>query len=128
MSQIFPESCPAEGITIPVVYDRCRDGDTVVVRVTGAFAWAIRLKDTWCVEGHTPIGKLATAYSASVLSEMDPTDLTLHIPLPRGENLLKSLSFDRLIGYLFVDENTTLNELLVLESLASTTKGGVLGE
>lgn len=114
---------------MPVEFEHCRDGDTIVVSIPGsAFYWAVRLKDTWCPERGTTIGDKAKSFAAKHMAEIPGRLSRLHIPLPAGQNLLGSLSFDRVIGYLFLDEKTTLNELLVHAELASTAKGGKLGE
>ena len=110
------------------MYERCRDGDTIVVRIPGsAFTWAVRLLDCWCQEKTTAIGLAATRFAEEVLAASDEADLRLYIPLPTGENILRSLSFDRILGVLFVGPSQTLNAMLVQHSLASTTKHGELG-
>ena len=120
--------CPPSGLCLPVVYDHCRDGDTIVVRIPGsAFTWAVRLLDCWCPEKDTTIGLAATTFAKEVLSASDPNDLRLYVPLPTGVNILRSLSFDRIIGVLFVGPTQSLNSMLIQHSLASSVKNGELG-
>ena len=107
------------------MYDRCRDGDTIVVRIPGsAFTWAVRLLDCWCPEKDTTIGLAAKKYAEETLAH---TDLALYVPLPTGENILRSLSFDRIVGVLFINSVETLNTKLIEQGLASSTKNGELG-
>lgn len=104
-----------------------RDGDTIVVRVPNSSReWAVRLKDTWCPELSEPMGKKAKEYAEKAIN--DSKFLALQLPLPEGVNPLKSLSFDRLVGYVFISPTMTLNELMVYTGHASTIKKGPLGE
>jgi len=110
---------------LPVVYDHCRDGDTVVVRIPGsAFTWAVRLLDCWCPEKDTTIGLAAKRYAEETLEQ---SNVALYVPLPTGENILRSLSFDRIVGVLFISPTETLNTKLIGQGLASSTKNGELG-
>lgn len=124
-----PKSCPPEGICLPVAYDHCRDGDTVVVKIPGsAFTWAVRLMDTWCPEKYTQQGYQARRFAEMTMERADPAGVRLFIPLPSSTNLLRDLlSFDRVLGYIFLDDKHTLNDLLVQRKHASSTKGGDLG-
>ena len=132
----FPSKCPGTGLCLPVTYDHCRDGDTVVVRIPGSvFTWAIRLKDCWCPPLSTLEGYEATQLAEKLLVQADPTVLRLFIPAPTSSNVLKDLlSFDRIIGYIFISEHdnteypfVTLNEALVMAGKASSSKNGELG-
>ena len=70
-----------------------------------------------------------------LLVQADPTVLRLFIPAPTSSNVLKDLlSFDRIIGYIFISEHdnteypfVTLNEALVMAGKASSSKNGELG-
>lgn len=136
--QPVPEECPAFGVTLPVEWHRNRDGDTPEVQLPGgSLVWAVRLEDCWCfelrrgTEVERAVGRQALRYADQVLSECD--DLRWHIPIDRdmnlkGANIFKLLTFDRLPGYLYVGPKQTLNRMLVDKGLASTTKGGRLGE
>ena len=111
-------------------YDRCRDGDTIVVRVNGsAFTWAVRLIDCWCPELRAPKGYAAKKYVEEILQQIDPSELRLFIPAPSSANLLRELlSFDRVLGHIFISPTQSLNELLVQFGYASSTKTGELGQ
>lgn len=137
-----PASCPPFGLSLPVELVEIRDGDTIVVRLRGmALVWAVRLVDCWCPELHRgasasrQLGERASEYARQVLQDgPNAGDLRWFIPLPeieqgtRNVNLLSWLTFDRIPGYLFVGPDQTLNRLLVLAGLASSTKGGPLGQ
>lgn len=122
---------PPFGICLPCRYRRCRDGDTVEITVTGAYLWAIRLEDCWAPEKHTDAGKAAAAFARHVLE--NTTDLTVWVKLsPEIEakvrsgqplNLLKEVAtFDRLVGHLYIDGDTTLSEMMVRAGHATVTK------
>ena len=122
-------NCPPLGICLPVTYHGIRDGDTVTVQVPGsAFIWAVRLLDCWCEEVKTEAGLKAKIYSRDVLEKTDPQDLKLWIPLPTGRNILQSLSFDRILGVIYIGPTQTLNQMLINMRLATSTKTGKLGE
>jgi len=125
-----PTRCPPAGLTIPVTYERARDGDTIEVRIRGsAFVWAVRLLDCWVPELRTEVGQQARDFVVDVLHRLDPIDLRLFIPAPETSNVLRDVfSFDRVLGYLYVSSSTTLNQMLVQRGLASSRKGGELGE
>jgi endonuclease YncB( thermonuclease family) len=115
-----------------VYFERARDGDTVEVRGQGTgLVWAIRLIDVWAPELHTGEQRQQAAASKAFVEEVlhraDPEDLLLKVPLPKGENVLKSLTFDRIPGYIWIGD-VCLNELIVAKGYASSTKAGVLGE
>ena len=138
-----PQTCPPFGVSLPVRLVEIRDGDTIVVtlRQTEGLVWAVRLIDCWCPELHRgarasqQIARDASEYVRQVLVDGPSAgDLRWFIPLPeiehgtRNVNLLSWLSFDRIPGYLFVGPDATLNRLLVQAGLASSTKGGPLGQ
>lgn len=95
-----------------------------------AFVWAIRLIDVWAQELR---GKdresafRAMEWLDGFLRSVDPADLFVHIPPPKGENLLRSLTFDRIPGYLWAGD-TLVNDLIVERGYASSVKGGAIGE
>lgn len=122
---------PEPGIATPCSYNRTRDGDTVEVRISGSLVWAIRLVNVWAPELHSGEQRkqaaAAKAFVQEVLERADPAELLLWVPLPKGENILKSLTFDRVPGYIWIGD-VCLNELIVAKGYASSTKGGQLGE
>ena len=114
---------PPIGLHIPVRYSRCRDGDTVEVSTRHSVrVWAIRLLDCWCAESNTEEGRGAKEFAESVLENCE--DLTLFVPLTDvGPNLLRDLlSFDRMLGVLWVSETQTLNDMLVEAGYATREK------
>jgi len=133
-----PKVCPEFGITLPIKFHRSRDADTHEVKLPGgSTVWAIRLIKTWSpelnrgTEHDKRIARLGTIYASKVLSESD--DLRLFIPIRkdfnlRGTNLLKAFSFDRIPGYIYVGKYRTLNQMLIDEGFASSTKKGRLGQ
>jgi endonuclease YncB( thermonuclease family) len=123
---------PAFGLCLPVELVRVRDGDTVEVRVLGtALTWAIRLQDVWAPElrrgsdESKAQGQAAKEFLENYVAWRQ--DLALWIPLPVGPNILAALTFDRLPGVLW-SGGICINELMVEEGYASSTKGGRLGE
>lgn len=122
---------PPYGICLPCRYRRCRDADTIEITVSGSYVWAIRLEDCWAPEKHTDEGKRATEYSRHVLE--NTTDLAVWVKLPpeietkvrNGKPinvLLEVATFDRLVGHLFIDGDTTLSEMLVKAGHATQSK------
>ncbi len=113
-------------MTIPVILHRVRDGDTIEVRIDGsALIWPIRLIDCWAPETNRKeqreAGLAAKEYVESVLTET--TELWLHVPLPHSMNVLRSLTFDRVPGYIWVGSRL-LNQMVVLAGHATSTKAG----
>jgi len=137
-----PLPCPTYGVTLPVVAIDVRDGDTITVQIRETkLVWAVRLIDCWCPELHRgdeatrDLARQAKEYARQVLFDgPNAGDLRVFVPLPEipqgteHVNLLGYLTFDRIPGYLYVGPGQTLNRLLVLAGLASTTKQGPLGE
>jgi hypothetical protein len=127
--------CPAFGFYLPVDFHRVRDVDTIEVHASGAFVWAIRLIGTWGPElhrgDHQELARRGKRWVGDYLATCQ--ELALYLPLPEGQNLLKALTFDRVPGHLLLARSVgidvpTLNELVVREGFASTTKGGPLGK
>ena len=93
---------PPHGLCLPVVYKRSRDADTVEVSISGgAIIWAIRLKDINSPEARDPGGPEATEFTHQACSTANT--LSVWIPAPRKINILKSLSFDRIVGDLWIE-------------------------
>ena len=114
-------SHPQHGLSLPVHFHRCRDGDTVEVRLSlSERVWAIRLIDCWCPELNKPGGLEAKAFAQGVLGAAG--ELTLFIPMPHYvDNLLKNLTFDRIPGHLFVGDDN-LASLLIAAGHATEAK------
>jgi len=118
------------GICGPVVYRRCRDGDTVLV-VGKNTDWPItvRLLDVWCPDGDRELNRAAVEYIQSIMTASYETVLFVPIEVRNNKPVLTSLvSFDRVLGYVHIGEYGTLNSMLIRKNLASSTKGGRLGE
>lgn len=116
---------PPFGLCLPCTFVRCRDGDTVEVSLPGSdHVWAIRLIRCWCKEMHEPGGREAKQFAEKILMQAGNT-LSVFIPAPRDvHNLLRNLTFDRVPGYLYVNAEQTLNEMMVLGGHATETKEG----
>lgn len=129
-----PAAPPPLGLTVRALYVKARDADTIEVRLQGsAFIFAIRLIDTWSPETDgKDAGLKAIARKGKEFTDQRCKSnnlLTVFIPLRSSEYPLKSLTFDRIPAWVYIaDEEVTLNEQLVAEGLASSTKSGKLGE
>lgn len=124
--------CPPFGICVPVEPLRVRDADTIEVRLRGgSLVWAVRLLGVWAPELHRGAEQGLAAHAKAWVERFVAAnhDLRLYIELPHERNLLHALSFDRVVGTIFVGPGReTLNELVVRHGLASSTKNGRLGE
>lgn len=113
---------PPYGISLPCIVNRVLDGDTIEVRLKeeSPYVWKVRLIDCWCPETRTrdekvkAKGMAAKVYAATML-EQHAGALSLYVPIEgHVENIIHALvSFDRLLGHIFLDPNTTLSEVLV---------------
>lgn len=116
---------PPAGLCLPCRFRRSRDADTIEISFPGSERiWALRLLDCWAPEKHTPEGKRAKEYTESVMAEAADEDLHVWLPAPADPTrlLIGVLSFDRLLGHLFVDSTTTLSEMIVRAGHATVTK------
>lgn len=113
---------PTPGLCVPVELHRVRDGDTVEVSLpSSSRVWAIRLLNCWCAEASTPEGQAAKQLAETLLA--NASGLYLHLPMPAHvEQLLRNVSFDRLLGSIWISEEQTLNEALVLSGHATRQK------
>lgn len=114
---------PPTGLCLKVVASSVTDGDTVAVKLPGsANVWKVRLLDCWAPELNTEAGKQAKAFLKMFLSKQN--NLHLWIPAPeKPGNLLHALTtFDRLLGHIFVDDRTTVSEVMVEAGHARKTK------
>ncbi len=113
---------PRHGLCLPCVYRHCQDGNTVFVSRQGSTQeWAIRLINCWAPDIYTAAGCDAKAFAESILEDVE---LTVYIPAPgEVENLLRNVvPFDRLLGWIFVDTENTLNQMMVLAGHATESK------
>jgi len=101
------------GLSLPCTYVYCRDGDTPVISITGGIKWAIRLIGVDCPELGELGGHAAAEYADAVLS-ISGGCLSVEIPAPHDIiHPLKSLTFDRLPGFIWIGPDKTINELII---------------
>jgi len=105
----MPQS-PIFGITLPVAFRRVRDGDTIVVALASPLEFPVRLRNVDCPELPTPEGRHAAAYVRQRLAKAK--SLVLCLGLPDASNLFGGLSFDRVVGDLWVDGSNLAEELV----------------
>lgn len=136
---------PPDGLTVPVNFIRAIDGDTI--EVTGAltsFVWAVRLKDCWCHELHDSdesLSRLAVEAKreTEALCKLAGSELRVTVSMDgdylrsvreqgKSINPLNYATFNRVLGVVWLDDKTTLNQKLIEMGLASSTKEGPLGE
>lgn len=123
---------PPYGISLPCVVNRVLDGDTIEVRLQSEspYVWRVRLIDCWCPETRTKNAKekakgmAAKLYAATIL-EQHEGQLSLYVPVEGHiENIVAALvTFDRLLGHIFIDPNTTLSDVMCASGHATKTKG-----
>lgn len=123
-----PKHYPPFGLHIPASgVLRAVDGDTVIVQFGSDRQWRIRLLDCWCPEMNTKAGKEAKKTAEEFIEAAD--SISVFIPLrdsPR-DVLNEIVTMGRLLGYVYLREDQTLNHLMVTAGMASTRKGGELG-
>lgn len=132
-------SRPPFGLCFPARLVRVRDGDTPVVSCMTNLVWAVRLIECWCPEtkGNTrSAGRRSTLGAIRLLD--GATDLALQVPAPdrwreeferreagtwpEGLNPLALFTFDRVPGFVWLDQKRMLNEELVRLGYATRTK------
>ena len=104
---------PPHGVCLPVHYVSSRDGDTILVSLgsDGGLVWPIRLDGINCPEKRDPGGFEAHDYVIKLLSTA--RELSVWVEAPKKKNILRSLSFDRIVGNLYVEDKGWLTDLLV---------------
>jgi endonuclease YncB( thermonuclease family) len=114
----MPMSRPPLGLYLPCRLTRVKDGDTIEVRIPGTrWPWAIRLIGVDAPKATTPEGKEAKEFVEKTLADAD--DLAVWIPAPKKiGNLLENLSFERIIGDIWVGTQTRLSRLLLWRGYA----------
>ena len=120
-----PAMCPPVGICLPVNYVRCRDADTPVVSFPGSDReWAVRLLECWVDDTPGDRSTKAVVYADSVCRQSK--GLRLFVPFEQAGKPIKHptdlFTFDRILGYLYVSDGRTLNELVVESGFATTVK------
>lgn len=123
-----PKHYPPFGLHIPCDVRRVIDGDTVVIGFGSDREWKVRLLDCWCPfeRGHERyIEAKQTAFEF-----VDAADsISVFIPISGNAKdvLNEVVTMGRLLGYVYLREDQTLNHLMVTAGMASTRKGGELG-
>jgi endonuclease YncB( thermonuclease family) len=115
---------PEDGLSGPVNCLSVTDGDTLVVQSNyNCPPVRIRLKNCWCAELDTAEGLAALKFANEIVFGAD--ELWVWIPPPKpGKNILRQLlTFDRVVGHIFLDSQTTLGEMLIRHGHAFATKG-----
>jgi endonuclease YncB( thermonuclease family) len=119
---------PPYGLCLPCTFVRARDGDTVEVRLRDAgFTWAVRMLDCWVTDNReSPLWRAAKDLVEREAQEAsDEGRLAVFLPIFNlPANPLSALTFDRVLGHVFISSDTTLAELLVRRGLAGRTKQG----
>lgn len=110
-------SRPAYGLCLPITVDRVIDGDTIAVRFRkGGMRWRIRLLGVNCPETKGQCkahGLAAKEYVERLLVEKAET-LAVHIEPPDDpDELLGITTFNRLVGEIWLDNDTKLSDVLV---------------
>jgi endonuclease YncB( thermonuclease family) len=108
----------------PVAVTRAaHDGDTVYVTPHGGILeWPIRLIDCWAPELSEAGGIEARDHCRKLLAAA-AGKLWLFIPPPRHQKWpLADLSFERVPGYVWLNETTTLNEAMIAAGHATATR------
>mgnify|MGYP001034330238 CR=1 FL=1 len=108
---------PPYGLCLPVIVDRVIDGDTIAVQFRkGGLRWRIRLRGVNCPEvkgQHKAHGLAAKEYVKRLLVEKAET-LAVHIEPPDDpDELLNMTTFNRLVGEIWLDNDTKLSDVLV---------------
>jgi len=103
---------PPFGLCLLAEFVRARDGDTIEVRLRkGGLTWAIRLMDCWVTDDKkSPLWKAAKEMAERACGEAsDAGTLAVFVPITElPDNLLAGFTFDRVLGLLFLDSETTL--------------------
>ncbi|NNE62377.1 MAG: hypothetical protein HKN35_15905 [Woeseia sp.] len=115
---------PELGLTARGTIDRVIDGDTVVVDLAFiGIPLHIRLLDCWAPERHTDAGKASTSFMETLVH--DGTAVTVHVPTQDVDSLRDLLTFDRVLGEVWIAGDTqSLNERMVHSGHATETKEG----
>ena len=103
-----PKECPPVGSCYPVIVTGVRDGDTVDVTIL--VTMGLRLKDIQAPELRMEGGREAKEALEDMIRFGD--DFKAFIPHV-GSHVLRGLSFDRLVGYLFDKEGNNIGQKLV---------------
>lgn len=132
-----PASPPQIGLCVPAYFAGVRDADTILVQLRGSsFVFALRLRDVWAPEINekNETRREIARHGKLWLQELcqEQSDLIVFIDLSGvGNQPLKALTFDRIPAWVWFDSRKpqpTLNEQIVANGFASSTKNGMLGK
>lgn len=118
---------PPFGLCLPCSLVRVRDGDTVEVRLReGGLIWAVRHLECWCTDNKaSPLYAAAKELAEKSCGEAsDAGTMAVFVPMDElPKNLLAGVvSFDRILGKIFLSTETTLGDLLIRRGLAGRRK------
>lgn len=117
---------PRSGITLPVELSRVIDGDTIEVHRLGSNAvYKVRLLDCWCAEMNTEDGRRAKQYAESVLRKAKELYVSIYFDSLDGDLIDvvgKLTTMGRVLGDIWVDDDTTLSQVMVNGFHATKTK------
>ena len=123
-------TAPPQGLSLPAKVIRNHDGDTLTVEIR--LVVNVRLcgdggqKQCWAPELIEPMGKES---QKSLQSYVVGKHGTLFVPIGNASNLSNLLTLGRVLGDFWVDgEDESVSERQVRTGMASSTKGGKLGE
>jgi endonuclease YncB( thermonuclease family) len=117
---------PPEGLTLRVELVKVQDADTIYVKRRGSrFVYHIRLDECWAPENKTEAGDRATAFARSVVAKAKKLYLTIGLGKLNGDlvNVVGKLTtMGRVLGHIWIDDNTTLSEVMVKNGHATVKK------
>ncbi len=127
---------PPLGLCLPCRVVRLIDGDTLEVTVVTGARYRVRLLACWCHETNRgpdrlrEKGRAAKAFAQQCLDEARathlfvpaPDDVELIVGAGGGASPLDLMTFNRVLGHIFVDAETTLSERMCRAGHAWPTK------
>jgi endonuclease YncB( thermonuclease family) len=109
---------PQPSITLPCEVVAVTDGDTVTVE--GTWRTKVRLLNVWAPERSAPGGKKATDHISKLVHSRKAT---LSIPFDRARSIGDVMTFDRVLGEIWMDgECESVNTYMVRDGFATLEK------
>lgn len=109
---------PHPAITLPCEVVAVTDGDTVTVE--GTWRTKVRLLNVWAPERSSPGGKEATDHISKLVHSRKAT---LRIPLDRARSIGDVMTFERVLGEIWMDEECeSVNMQMVKDGFATREK------
>lgn len=99
---------PEPGITIDVKVTNVPDGDTITVEFKRKFN--VRVKDFLAGEKRTHEGKEHRKFAQQLLAESKM--ITVFIPTNNNEKLLDFLSFERVVGDIWLEDGRRFDDVM----------------